>query len=72
MLISMRFFFFFLKQEVPASQIDCDYAYILFYGRRDLDESQYVPPIPPNAKLPDLAELEDELETDYRKYCSIM
>ncbi|CAG0918046.1 unnamed protein product [Notodromas monacha] len=59
-------------KEVSESQIDCDLAYILFYVRRDLDEAQYLPHVPSNAKLPDLSELEDELETDYRKYCSIV
>ena len=46
-------------------------AYMLFYERDGLSVSDYLPKI--NAQLPpDTKDLEDELEVDFKKHCSLM
>ncbi len=46
-------------------------AYMLFYEREGLSDSDYLPKID-SKHLPDTKDLEDELEVDFKKHCSLM
>lgn len=58
-------------QEIPADQIDKSTAYMLFYEREDLNFEEYLPDIT-EKNAPDTKDLDEELETDFKKQCSIM
>lgn len=46
-------------------------AYMLFYEREGLSVSDYLPKT--DSQLPpDTKDLEDELEVDFKKHCSVM
>lgn len=46
-------------------------AYLLFYEREGLSVDEYLPKVDSEA-IPDTKDLDDELETDFKKQCSIM
>ncbi|XP_064618756.1 ubiquitin carboxyl-terminal hydrolase 32-like [Lineus longissimus] len=56
-------------KEVQSDQIDHNSAYILFYERAGLEYKDYMPSI--EGKEPDLSEIDDEFESDFKKMCSI-
>ena len=60
----MRYVLFFWQE---ISNIDTDSAYILFYERRNLDYSKFMPDI--CGKEPDMMEIDDEFESDFKKMC---
>ena len=60
---------FFLSQEVQEDQLDTNSAYILFYERRNVDFSKFMPDT--TGKEPDLTEIEDEFESDFKKMCVV-
>ena len=47
-------------------------AYMLFYEREDLSASDYLPKIDSQHLPPDTKDLDDELEVDFKKHCSLM
>ncbi|KAK7088273.1 hypothetical protein V1264_022209 [Littorina saxatilis] len=56
-------------KEVQEDQLDTNSAYILFYERQDIDFSKFMPDT--TGKEPDLAEIDDEFESDFKKMCVI-
>jgi hypothetical protein len=51
--------------------MDKSTAYMLFYERDGLSVSDYLPKV--DSQLPpDTKDLEDELEVDFKKHCSLM
>ncbi|XP_023240605.1 ubiquitin carboxyl-terminal hydrolase 32-like, partial [Centruroides sculpturatus] len=56
-------------KELELDQIDANSAYMLFYEREGLDYESYMPDV--SGRLPDMKEIEDEFENDFRKMCSI-
>ncbi|XP_076452524.1 ubiquitin carboxyl-terminal hydrolase 32-like isoform X2 [Babylonia areolata] len=54
-------------KEVAEDQLDTNSAYILFYERRNIDFSKFMPDT--TGKEPDLAEIDDEFESDFKKMC---
>ncbi len=46
-------------------------AYMLFYEREGLSVSDYLPRVE-KSQLPDTRELDEELDTDFKKQCSVM
>ncbi|KAL8573322.1 hypothetical protein ACOMHN_032784 [Nucella lapillus] len=54
-------------KEVQEDQLDTNSAYILFYERRNMDFGQFMPDTA--GKEPDLAEIDDEFESDFKKMC---
>jgi len=46
-------------------------AYMLFYEREGLSTADYLPKVDATS-LPDTKDLEDELEVDFKKHCSLM
>ncbi|XP_063220318.1 ubiquitin carboxyl-terminal hydrolase 32 isoform X2 [Bacillus rossius redtenbacheri] len=57
-------------KEVRRSQIDTDSAYMLFYEQEDLDINLYMPDV--SCKSLDTQSLDDDFETDLKKFCSVM
>jgi len=55
-------------QEVHSEEIDADSAYILFYEQQGVDYSQFLPKID-GKKLADTSSMDEDFESDYRKYC---
>ena len=51
--------------------MDKSTAYLLFYERENLCEESYLPQVDSNS-IPDTKDLDDELEADFKKQCSIM
>ena len=51
------------------TQIDYNSAYMLFYERRDIDYGKFMPDI--NGKEPDVSEIDDEFESDFKKMCTV-
>ena len=60
------------SQEIPEDQIDKSTAYMLFYEREDLSVEDYLPKFADNVAVPDTKDLDEELETDFKKQCSVM
>ena len=60
------------SQEIPEDQIDKSTAYMLFYEREDLSVEDYLPKFTDNVAVPDTKDLDEELETDFKKQCSVM
>lgn len=59
----------FRPQEVSESQIDASSAYMLFYERADLSHARYMPNV--DGKAPDTRDLDDDLDSDLRKVCTL-
>lgn len=57
----------FLLQEVQEDQLDTNSAYILFYERQGVNFSTFMPDT--TGKEPDLSEIDDEFESDFKKMC---
>lgn len=56
-------------KEVTIDQIDSDSAYMLFYEREGIDYERYLPNV--SGKLPDMRDIDDEIESDFRKLCCL-
>ncbi|XP_074640674.1 ubiquitin carboxyl-terminal hydrolase 32-like [Tubulanus polymorphus] len=56
-------------KEIQPSQVDTDSAYILFYERVGLNHRCFMPGV--DGKEPDLAEIDDDFESDFKKVCTI-
>ncbi|XP_071094049.1 ubiquitin carboxyl-terminal hydrolase 32-like isoform X1 [Haliotis cracherodii] len=56
-------------KEIPEAQLDTNSAYILFYERRQLNPSKFMPDV--TGKEPDMSEIDDECESDLKKMCVI-
>ncbi|KAK3083744.1 hypothetical protein FSP39_002517 [Pinctada imbricata] len=56
-------------KEAQEEQMDTNSAYILFYERDNIDFSQFMPNL--EGKEPDLQEIEDEFESDFKKACVV-
>ncbi|XP_060562624.1 ubiquitin carboxyl-terminal hydrolase 32-like [Ruditapes philippinarum] len=56
-------------KEVQESHLDTNAAYILFYQRKDIDVSSFMPEI--TNKDPDTQEIDDEFESDFKRLCVI-
>ena len=59
-------------QEIPAEQVDKSSAYLLFYEREDLSAEAYMPRVPGGWAAPDTKDLDEELDTDFKKQCVVM
>lgn len=59
-------------KEIPAEQIDKSSAYLLFYEREDLSAGSYMPRVPGGWTPPDTKDLDEELDTDFKKQCVVM
>ena len=59
-------------QEIPGEQIDKSSAYLLFYEREDLSAESYMPRVPGGWTPPDTKDLDEELDTDFKKQCVVM
>uniref|UniRef100_A0A8C4R9Q7 Ubiquitin carboxyl-terminal hydrolase 32 n=1 Tax=Eptatretus burgeri TaxID=7764 RepID=A0A8C4R9Q7_EPTBU len=57
-------------KEVRPEEIDVDSAYLLFYERRGLDPSQFLPPCKDRRPV-DTSSMDEDFESDYKKYCVI-
>ena len=47
--------------------MDTNSAYILFYEQQTVEFSKFMPDL--DGKEPDLSEIEDEFESDFKKAC---
>ena len=63
---------FSVFQDIPAEQIDKSSAYLLFYEREDLSAESYMPRVPGGWTPPDTKDLDEELDTDFKKQCVVM
>ncbi|KAH9503862.1 Ubiquitin carboxyl-terminal hydrolase 32 [Bulinus truncatus] len=54
-------------KEVPEHQLDKNSAYILFYEREGVDFSHFMPDT--TGREPDMSEIDDEFESDFKKMC---
>ena len=64
-------YFSIFFQEIKEEAMEKGTAYMLFYEREGLSVSDYLPQID-SQLLPDTKDLEDELEVDFKKHCSLM
>ncbi|XP_036392636.1 ubiquitin carboxyl-terminal hydrolase 32-like isoform X1 [Megalops cyprinoides] len=55
-------------KEVHSEEIDTDSAYILFYEQQDVDYSQFLPKTD-GKKMADTSSMDEDFESDYKKYC---
>uniref|UniRef100_A0A3Q2NNG2 Ubiquitin carboxyl-terminal hydrolase 32 n=1 Tax=Fundulus heteroclitus TaxID=8078 RepID=A0A3Q2NNG2_FUNHE len=55
-------------KEVNSEEIDTDSAYILFYEQQGVDYSQFLPKID-GKKMADTSSMDEDFESDYKKYC---
>uniref|UniRef100_A0A4W3JWA4 Ubiquitin carboxyl-terminal hydrolase 32 n=1 Tax=Callorhinchus milii TaxID=7868 RepID=A0A4W3JWA4_CALMI len=55
-------------KEVRPDEIDTDSAYILFYEQQGVDYSQFLPKTE-GKKMADTSSMDEDFESDYRKYC---
>lgn len=55
-------------QEVNPEETDNDSAYILFYEQQGVDYSQFMPKTD-GKKMADTSSIDEDFETDYKKYC---
>ncbi|XP_067864309.1 ubiquitin carboxyl-terminal hydrolase 32 isoform X2 [Heptranchias perlo] len=55
-------------KEVHPDEIDTDSAYILFYEQQDVDYAQFLPKTE-GKKMADTSSMDEDFESDYRKYC---
>ena len=63
---------FYLLQELDGDRIDKSSAYILFFEREGLNAEEYLPKVDTTAAKPELGDLDDELEMDFKKQCAVM
>lgn len=59
---------FFFFQELHPDEIDTDSAYILFYEQQGVDYAQFLPKID-GKKMADTSSMDEDFESDYKKYC---
>ncbi|KAM9469598.1 ubiquitin carboxyl-terminal hydrolase 32 isoform 1-T1 [Clarias gariepinus] len=55
-------------KEVHSEEIDTDSAYILFYEQQGVDYSQFLP-LTDGKKMADTTSMDEDFESDYKKYC---
>uniref|UniRef100_A0A671LET4 ubiquitinyl hydrolase 1 n=1 Tax=Sinocyclocheilus anshuiensis TaxID=1608454 RepID=A0A671LET4_9TELE len=55
-------------KEVQSDEIDTDSAYILFYEQQGVDYSQFLPKTE-GKKMADTTSMDEDFESDYKKYC---
>lgn len=55
-------------QELHPDEIDTDSAYILFYEQQGVDYAQFLPKID-GKKMADTSSMDEDFESDYKKYC---
>ncbi|XP_041733826.1 ubiquitin carboxyl-terminal hydrolase 32 isoform X3 [Coregonus clupeaformis] len=55
-------------KEVHSEEIDTDSAYILFYEQQGVDYSQFLPKTD-GKKMADTTSMDEDFESDYKKYC---
>ncbi|KAJ8367869.1 hypothetical protein SKAU_G00078970 [Synaphobranchus kaupii] len=55
-------------KEVHSEEIDTDSAYILFYEQQGVDYSQFLPRTD-GKKMADTSSMDEDFESDYKKYC---
>lgn len=55
-------------QEVHSEEVDSDSAYILFYEQQGVNYSQFLPKID-GKKMADTSSMDEDFESDYKKYC---
>lgn len=55
-------------QEVHSEEIDTDSAYILFYEKQGVNYSNFLPKID-GKKMADTSSMDEDFESDYKKYC---
>ncbi|KAA0702002.1 Ubiquitin carboxyl-terminal hydrolase 32 [Triplophysa tibetana] len=55
-------------KEVHSDEIDTDSAYILFYEQQGVDYSQFLPKTE-GKKMADTTSMDEDFESDYKKYC---
>ncbi|XP_069471171.1 ubiquitin carboxyl-terminal hydrolase 32 isoform X2 [Ambystoma mexicanum] len=57
-------------KELHPDEIDTDSAYILFYEQQEVNYAQFLPKID-GKKMADTTSMDEDFESDYRKYCVI-
>lgn len=55
-------------KEVHSEEIDTDSAYILFYEKQGVNYSKFLPKID-GKKMADTSSMDEDFESDYKKYC---
>ncbi|XP_008306895.1 ubiquitin carboxyl-terminal hydrolase 32 isoform X3 [Cynoglossus semilaevis] len=55
-------------KEVHSEEVDSDSAYILFYEQQGVNYSQFLPKID-GKKMADTSSMDEDFESDYKKYC---
>ncbi|XP_062448640.1 ubiquitin carboxyl-terminal hydrolase 32 [Rhea pennata] len=55
-------------KELHPDEIDTDSAYILFYEQQGVDYAQFLPKIE-GKKMADTSSMDEDFESDYKKYC---
>lgn len=55
-------------KEVRCDEIDTDSAYILFYEQQGVDYAQFLPKTD-GKKMADTSSMDEDFESDYKKYC---
>nr|XP_056721237.1 ubiquitin carboxyl-terminal hydrolase 32 [Euleptes europaea] len=55
-------------KELHPDEIDTDSAYILFYEQQEVDYAQFLPKID-GKNMADTSSMDEDFESDYRKYC---
>ncbi|XP_043910495.1 ubiquitin carboxyl-terminal hydrolase 32 isoform X2 [Protopterus annectens] len=55
-------------KEVNSEEIDTDSAYILFYEQEGIDCAQFLPKTD-GKKMADTSSMDEDFESDYKKYC---
>ncbi|XP_052359263.1 ubiquitin carboxyl-terminal hydrolase 32-like, partial [Oncorhynchus keta] len=55
-------------KEVHSEEMDTDSAYILFYEQQAVDFSQFLPKTD-GKKMADTTSMDEDFESDYKKYC---
>lgn len=51
-----------------SEEIDTDSAYILFYEKQGVNYSKFLPKID-GKKMADTSSMDEDFESDYKKYC---
>lgn len=60
-------------KEISDASMDKSTAYMLFYEREGLSQTAYLPSVGRDGRPPpDTKDLDDELEMDFKKQCSVM
>nr|XP_054402845.1 ubiquitin carboxyl-terminal hydrolase 6-like [Pongo abelii]XP_054402851.1 ubiquitin carboxyl-terminal hydrolase 6-like [Pongo abelii] len=57
-------------EECHPDEIDTDSAYILFYEQQGIDYAQFLPKID-DKKMADTSSMDEDFESDYKKYCML-